>query len=69
MRGGYGKEREREFMKENEKEKEADVFLRGLEDGNTRWDRKIGEKKRGFINKNVKDENGPFIILSRIDSS
>jgi hypothetical protein len=34
-------------MKENEKEKEADVFLRGLEDGNTRWDRKIGEKN-GF---------------------
>jgi hypothetical protein len=26
-------------------------------------------EKRVFINKNVKDENGPFIVLSRIDSS
>jgi hypothetical protein len=41
-----------------EKDKRGYVFLRGMEDGKTRWDRKIGWKRRFFGNRNVLDENG-----------
>jgi len=43
----YGKERDR-LVKEHGKDKRGDVLLRGMEAGNTCWERKIGCKKRDF---------------------
>ena len=45
------------LVQEHGKDKRGDVFLREMEAGNTRWDRKIGWKKRVFRNKKAVDEN------------
>jgi hypothetical protein len=54
------------FVKEHGKDKRGDVFLRGMEAGNTRWNRKIGWKKWFFRDKNDLDENGEDSI--RVES-
>ena len=44
--GGTEKREIERLVKEHGKDKRGDVFLRGMEAGNTCWERKIGWKKR-----------------------